>query len=368
MRKNSWSSNDKDEYKFMEENEKEVELTVEDILMYSIENKYTSLIKECFQRINKSSLSLNCQIRLVVLEHMTVEEDFYRTDNMRVDRHVPIVCNLLRGMQFLMSNANIEAVREESFIASFMLKRWVCICHLYDPNEHDYLKKFLKLYFHDAQPNQFEKWIQDKRFSAQYLSEMKSFATNVEQYMKDEEAREEYFEELVYAEFERNFWQVLRHLIEQVVGQVKAALPPLLVDQLVANAERVEVVDDNGDSKKSQIVTAIFQRKKITEARLSKLLAAIKSPQPPPNHVMTAHNGHVTAIQPPRDMVTLDSLDCVAPHEATMHVHRYYSHHLPDDVDHVCASDDDCDCESDYGDHIETMYFPNFHKFLTDPG
>ncbi len=45
MKKNSGNSHDKDEYKFMEENEKEVELTIEDILMYSIENKYYSLIK-----------------------------------------------------------------------------------------------------------------------------------------------------------------------------------------------------------------------------------------------------------------------------------------------------------------------------------
>ena len=89
-------------------------------------------------------LSVQCQIRLVISEQFgIIKDDFYQSQNLKTNDFFSQLCSIYRGLQFLMTNGNINDCKEESFFASLMLKRLVFIFFFFNFYSHFYVKFLL---------------------------------------------------------------------------------------------------------------------------------------------------------------------------------------------------------------------------------
>jgi len=254
--------------------EQEVEISVEDILMYSYEKSFNFVVQKCYERIDISKLSENCKLRKILYEKFIVKNKFYTSFSLN-DDSVKKIEMFSEGLEYIMKNTNVLEIKEEIFVAAFMLKRLVVAVYLKNLKKY---KSKIQTYLNDdfffVQKEKCRDWFHHTTYADQYRRSIKDFVIKIKTYICDKKLLKGYLNYTIKDEFDVNYWETLNYLANLIHNYVKSKLPQLILEA-ISNIDKTKIETEYGDKKQNEIVSFVFQQNSISEEKLLALLSAI---------------------------------------------------------------------------------------------
>jgi len=254
--------------------EQEVEVSVEDILMYSYEKSFNFVIQKCNERLDISKTSINCKVRKILYEDFIVKEKFYTSASLNDDNIFKIEM-YSKGLEYIMRNTNVLEIKEEIFVAAYMLKRLIVAIYLKSLKKYKHkIETYLKDEFFFIHKESCRNWFNHTTYADQYRRSIKEFVKKIKSYINDKKKLAGYLKDTIKDDFDVNYWDTLNYLANKIYSYVKSKLPKLVLEA-ISNINKTKIETEHGNKKQNEIVSFVFQQNLISEEKLLALLSTI---------------------------------------------------------------------------------------------